>query len=104
MFDRALAVNTIYFWPNQLAALLEVRRVLSADGWLVLASMTPETSAKSPTARPEHGFQVPDRERLLSLHRHAGFRTIDCELYEEQNTRLDGAVFQRSYHIVRARP
>ncbi len=104
VFDRALAVNTIYFWPDQLAALIEIRRVLGADGWLVLASMTPETSAKSPTARPEHGFQVPDRQRLLSLHRQAGFRTIDCELYEEQNTRLDGTVFQRSYHIMCARP
>ncbi len=103
-FDRALAVNTVYFWPDQLAALIEVRRVLRADGWLVLASMTPETSAKSPTARPEHGFRVPDRDRLLLLHRQAGFRGIDCELYEEQNTRLDGTVFQRSYHVVLAHP
>lgn len=103
-FDRALAVNTVYFWPDQLAALIEVRRVLRADGWLVLASMTPETSAQSPTARPEHGFQVPDRDRLLSLHRQAGFRGIDCELYEEQNTRLDGTVFQRFYHLVLAHP
>jgi ubiquinone/menaquinone biosynthesis C-methylase UbiE len=103
-FDRALAVNTIYFWSDQLAALRELRRVLRTDGWLVLASMTPETSARSPTARPEHGFSVPDRDRLLYLHLHAGFRRVDCELYEELNTRLNGTVFQRSYHIVVAHP
>jgi ubiquinone/menaquinone biosynthesis C-methylase UbiE len=49
-FDRALIVNTIYFWPDQLSGLAESRRVLRDDGFLVLASMTPETSAKSPTA------------------------------------------------------
>ena len=103
-FDRALALNTVYFWPDQLAALSELRRMLRTDGWLVLASMTPETSAKSPTARPEHGFRVPNRDTLLLLHRQAGFRRVDCELYEEQNTRLDGTVFQRSYHIVLAHP
>ncbi|HXV23200.1 MAG TPA: class I SAM-dependent methyltransferase [Alphaproteobacteria bacterium] len=101
-FDRALAVNAIYFWPDQLAALRELRRVLRPGGWLVLASMTPETSARSPTARPEHGFNIPDLERLLSLHYQAGFQRVDSELYEEEAKRLDGTTFQRAYHIVRA--
>jgi ubiquinone/menaquinone biosynthesis C-methylase UbiE len=103
-FDRALAVNTIYFWPDQVAGLRELRRVLRGEGWLVLASMTPEASAKSPTARAEYGFHVLDRDALVSLHRVAGFRGVECDIYEEQNTRLDGTVFQRSYHIVLARP
>jgi SAM-dependent methyltransferase len=103
-FDRALAVNTIYFWPDQLAALSEIRRVLRDDALLVLASMTPETSAQSQAARPEYGFSVPDRHTLEMLHRDAGFRDVSCDLYEEQVTRLDGTSFHRVYHMVRASP
>jgi SAM-dependent methyltransferase len=102
--DRALAVNTIYFWPDQVGGLRQIRRVLRSDGWLVLASVTPETAAQSPTVRPEYGFRVPDRDGLLALHREAGFRCIDCEVYEEENRRLDGTPFRRSFHIVLARP
>jgi SAM-dependent methyltransferase len=99
-FDRALAVNTIYFWPDQLTGLTEIRRVLRDDGFLVLASMTPETSAKSPTARPEHGFRVPDREALELLHLQAGFKRVTCDVYEEEAKRLDGTIFRRAYHMV----
>jgi SAM-dependent methyltransferase len=101
-FDRALAINTIYFWPVQLSGLAEIRRVLRDDGFLVLASMTPETSAQSPTARPEHGFRVLDRNSLELLHRHAGFKRVVCDLYEEEAKRLDGTIFHRVYHMVLA--
>jgi ubiquinone/menaquinone biosynthesis C-methylase UbiE len=101
-FDRALAINTIYFWPDQLSGLAEIRRVLRDDGFLVLASMTPETSAQSPTARPEHGFRVLDRNALELLHRHAGFKRVACDLYEEEAKRLDGTIFHRVYHMVLA--
>ncbi len=99
-FDRALAVNTIYFWPDQLGGLAEIRRVLRDDGFLVLASMTPETSAQSPTARPEYGFRVLDRNSLELLHRQAGFKRVACGLYEEEAKRLDGTIFHRAYHMV----
>ena len=101
-FDRALAVNTIYFWPDQLSGLAEIRRVLRDDGFLVLASMTPETSAQSPTARPEHGFRVLDRTSLELLHQQAGFRRVAVDLYEEEAKRLDGTIFHRAYHMVLA--
>jgi SAM-dependent methyltransferase len=101
-FDRALAVNTIYFWPDQLAGLKELRRVLRADGLLVVASITPEIIAQSTTMKPELGFRIPDREALLALHRDAGFRRVDCGLYEEEATRLDGTAYLRTYHMVAA--
>jgi ubiquinone/menaquinone biosynthesis C-methylase UbiE len=103
-FDRALAVNTIYFWPDQLAGLREIRRVLRNDGFLVLASMTPETSAQSPTARPEYGFRVPDRNALELLPQQAGFRRVTCDIYQEEAKRLDGTIFHRAYHMVIAHP
>jgi SAM-dependent methyltransferase len=99
-FDRAVTVNSIYFWQDQLAGLREIRRVLRSDGFLVLASMTRETSARSPTARPELGFQVPDRETLVTLHREAGFERVESEIYEEEARRLDGSVYCRTFHMV----
>jgi len=103
-FDRALSVNAIYFWPDQLAGLAEIRRVLRADALLVLASMTPETSAQSQAARPEYGFRVPDRPTLESLHRRGGFGHVTCDLYEEKVARLDGTSAHRAYHMVLASP
>jgi SAM-dependent methyltransferase len=99
-FDRALAINSIYFWPDQLSGLAEIRRVLRDDGCLVVASMTPETSAQSPTARPEHGFRIPDRKSLELLHRQAGFKRVECQIYEEAAKRLDGTIFHRAYNMV----
>ena len=99
-FDRALAVNSIYFWPDQLHGLAEIWRVLRNDGFLVLASMTPETAAQSSTARPEYGFRVPDRSALELLHLQAGFKRVTCDIYQEEAKRLDGTIFHRAYNIV----
>lgn len=101
-FDRALAVNTIYFWPDASSGLTEIRRVLRDDGFLVLASMTPETFVRSPMARSEHGFHVLDRGSLQRLHLQAGFGHVAVDLYEEEAKRLDGTIFHRNYHMVLA--
>ena len=100
IFDRAVSVNSIYFWQDQLTGLREIRRVLGKDGFWVLASMTQETSAKSPAARPEYGFQVLDGHSLTALHKEAGFTRIECDIYQEDAKRLDGSEFRRAYHMV----
>jgi ubiquinone/menaquinone biosynthesis C-methylase UbiE len=103
-FDRVVAVNSIYFWPDPLAGLREIRRVLRSDGFLVLASMTPETSARSPAARPEFGFNIFDEKSLTNLHREAGFTRVACDIFEEEAKRLDGSTFRRACHMVLAHP
>jgi SAM-dependent methyltransferase len=99
-FDRAVSVNTIYFWPDPGRALGELHRVLGRDGVLVTAGITPEAAAGLPIT--QHGFRVYDRERLTELHRRAGFRSVDIEIYRETTARLDGGTHDRSYHIIRA--
>ena len=44
-FDRAVAINTIYFWPEPVRDLAEIRRVLKPTGVLGLAAMTPAAAA-----------------------------------------------------------
>jgi SAM-dependent methyltransferase len=100
-FDCAVAVNGIYFWPDPLAALRELHRVLRPDGVLVVAAITPEAAATLPIVR--HGFRIYDQHTLQDMHRQAGFRSSDVEIYRETTQRLDGGRHERSYHLSRAR-
>ena len=99
-FDRAVSVNTIYFLPEPERALGELHRVLRPEGVLVLAGITPEAAAGLPIV--QHGFRIYDRDRLTEMHRRAGFRSIDIEIYRETTARLDGGTHERSYHLLRA--
>ena len=99
-FDRAVSVNTIYFWPNPERALAEFHRVLGRDGVLVLAGITPEAAASLPIT--QHGFRVYDRQRLDDMLHRAGFRSPEIEIHRETTARLEGGTHERSYHIIRA--
>lgn len=99
-FDRAVTVNTIYFWPDPQRALGELHRVLQPDGVLVVAGITPEAAASLPIV--QHGFRVYDRTRLEEMHRRAGFRSVEVEIYRETTRRLEGGTHERSYHLLRA--
>jgi len=99
-FDRAASVNTIYFWPDPGRALGELHRVLRPEGVLVLAGITPEAAAELPIV--QHGFRIYDRPRLEDMHRRAGFRSVDVEIYRETARRLDGGTHERSYYLWRA--
>ncbi|HXP73280.1 MAG TPA: class I SAM-dependent methyltransferase [Stellaceae bacterium] len=99
-FDRAVAVNGHYFWPDLPRALGELHRVLRADGVLVLAGITPEAAATLPIV--QHGFRVYDQPRLEEMLRRAGFRSVDAEIHRELTQRLEGGRHERSYSLVRA--
>ncbi len=99
-FDRALTVNTIYFWPDPVRALTEIRRVLRADGALVLMVGTPQTMAQAPHAR--YGFRLYDEAQLRELHDKAGFRRVDVELYRDRAPALSraGTIDRESLFVV----
>ena len=50
VFDKAISINTVYFWPNLTAGLRKIRRVLADDGVLLIVAVTPETSLAMPFA------------------------------------------------------
>lgn len=103
-FDRAFAVNVIYFWPEPIQALTEIRRVLRPTGTCIVAAIDPETAASAPYMRSEFGFHVRDRVTLAALHRDAGFSEIDVQTYEDKVTRVDGTPWSRHFSIVIAQP
>jgi ubiquinone/menaquinone biosynthesis C-methylase UbiE len=80
-FDKVFSIHSIYFWPEPLTALKEVRRVLKPQGWLVLTILPKEKwNLENPTTpigtagcRPYHG------EELTRLLADAGFSTTRIE-------------------------
>ena len=73
-FDRLLSVNTIYFWPDPLSAVREIRRVLSPAGRVVLGYRTPAAMATIPATR--HGFRIFEAAEVEGLLRSAGFQEV----------------------------
>ena len=58
-FDRVFAVNVIYFWPDPVRALAEMRRVLRPAGMSVIAAVKPDVDQPPPPfAREEYGFRI----------------------------------------------
>lgn len=74
-FQRALSVNTIYFWPDAVAGLGEILRVLAPGGRLVLGCATKEQLERSPPAK--HGFAHYAPDDVTAMLHEAGFREIE---------------------------
>lgn len=73
--DRAVSLNSLYFWPNPEAAFAELARVLRPGGRLVLGFEPPEELAKWPGSR--FGFRAFERQEVEALLLDAGFTRIE---------------------------
>jgi len=73
-FTKACTVNTIYFWPDPVASLKELRRALRESGRLVVSFNPRATAQKLPYTR--HGFTLYEAEQVHALLEQAGFRDI----------------------------
>lgn len=102
--DRVFAVNVIYFWPDAVAPLRDIRRVLRRDGFSLIAAVTPDSVAGNATYTLENGFHKREADALVALHREAGFSEVSVELVADPTTRPDGTPWTRHYNMVIARP
>jgi SAM-dependent methyltransferase len=104
-FDKVFAVNVIYFWPEPLRALSEMRRVLRPDGLSIIASViSAPDEPPPPFARAEFGFHRRDRDTLVALHHEAGFGDVRVDEHAESAVFPDGITRKRTYALVLARP
>lgn len=80
-FDKAIAINTTYFWPDLVGGLKEIHRVLRAGGMLVIAAITPEAAKEMAFAK--YGFTIDDAAALEAACIAAGFERIGITRYVE---------------------
>ena len=99
VFDKALALNTIYFWRDPAVDLGEIRRVLCPGGRLVLGAIAPWS-----TSRPvfRHGFTFYSPEQLTALLQAAGFADVAIETLVDIYITSEGEHLPRDYFIVSA--
>ena len=84
-FDTVFSVESLYFWPDQLAGLREIRRVLAPGGWFMTAlEMVGGMMNERQRAIVEHLKMVcPTQDELRGLMIGAGFVDVTVELEPE---------------------
>jgi SAM-dependent methyltransferase len=70
-FDRAVSVNSLYFWPDPGKGMAELARVLRPGGKLALCIQTPEAVRSWPGHR--FGFRAYSAEEVSAMLAAAGF-------------------------------
>lgn len=76
-FEKALSVHSIYFWPDPIANLREVLRVLVSGGRFVV-TLDPSEPLEDPMVR-RTGYETWSREALLAVLEEAGLVAKGCE-------------------------
>jgi ubiquinone/menaquinone biosynthesis C-methylase UbiE len=66
-FDRVFTINTIYFWPDALEGLTEIRRVLYEGGRAAISVRSKEKMEKYGVT--QHGFRLFSSDDLAGLMR-----------------------------------
>ena len=74
-FDKAVSVNSLYFWPDAPRAFAELGRVLKPGGRLALCFEPPEELRKWPAHR--YGFRLFEVAEVRRLMEQAGFGAIE---------------------------
>lgn len=76
-FDKAVAVHTLYFWPDLIGQLTELRRVLRRGGRLVLGFRPKEDEASRDF--PEAVYRFHSRRDVEDMLLRAGFERVRVE-------------------------
>lgn len=85
-FDKAFAVNVLYFWPQPRAILREIRRVLGPGGRFALAFLSAADMREQPLAQTET-FTIYSADDAVDMLTEVGF---SAARYERAEMHEDG--------------
>ena len=74
-FDRVCSVNTIYFWDDPVAGLIEINRVLNPSGRFVLGFRPAHSLRGLPFTK--HGFRIYEKQRVIEMMNAAGYGEVE---------------------------
>jgi SAM-dependent methyltransferase len=87
-FDKAFAVHVLYFWPEPLDQLREIRRVLKPGGCCVLGVRV--RSDKRTADFPRSVYRFYDVSEVEALLARSGFREIAFEISLDRTVFISG--------------
>jgi SAM-dependent methyltransferase len=91
-FDKVCTINTLYFWPDPLADLKEIKRVLKPGGVLGLGIRTKETLGLAPFT--VYGFTLYSTDEAVGLLEKAGFTSVATRNQFEDMTKLEAVAIK----------
>lgn len=94
LFDIATAFETVYFWPDILNDLVEVRRVLKDDGIILICNeaIPKEDDGRQKELAEVLGMTIYSEDELDEYLRHAGFSEVISFLKEGHDSVTDETV------------
>lgn len=99
VFDKVFTINTIYFWDDNVKALLEISSVLKPGGRFIIGFRPKHQTEKIPFTK--YGFNQYSKTEIADLLAEHCFNTIDCIENEEPPLDLNGqTILMRNIVIV----
>jgi ubiquinone/menaquinone biosynthesis C-methylase UbiE len=96
-FNKAMTVNTIYFWKNPVQLLNEVYRVLKTDGLFCVTFAQKDFMEMLPFT--QHGFNLYDNEKLEDLVKQSSFKLVSFTAHTEQVKSKADEMVERAYTV-----
>jgi SAM-dependent methyltransferase len=101
MFDKVMAVHTLYFWDRPGDHFSEIRRVMKSSGMFCIAFGDRDFMSGLPFV--SHGFELYDVAEVRTMLHAAGFHEIAVEQYREQGLSNSGEVVDKLINIITCR-
>lgn len=98
VFDKIFTVNTIYFWTDPKAFLLEIYRVMKPNGLLCIAFGQKAYMEKLPFTN--FGFQLYNDRKIKNLLRYSGFSLKSSQTFRDHILSKTGEPIDRIYTVI----